>query len=504
MKKILAAILAAAMALTLSGCAGGDEKSGSDQLSKPNGGTVNTPISGGASGVGVNDPNTPGGNGTDHAQQNTGSGKLTRLAKIGLFRDSESANCTGEGCYNFKRLFEKVDFINLTYIDFALRREVVLCSDSSCKHDSELCNSYFSYNEIFPLTEVFVCGDHLFVLSTETDDDGSMAAGIHHGDGFEPKPETRRPTIFRMDLDGTNREKIYEAALGDIIEGQVFGDGDYLWFVTKTPTVDIYEETGAVYYHSKNRALLKLSVSTGTIAERIPLDDYNNIRLSIDGCAGDKIILSGIAYPNGTSAWDNINILAPSQNFGDNPSDYWEFRKKWEYVVFTLDPDTKELKEVCREMYDDLGNIYFQGDWVYFLIDDKLTRRNLLTHDTNESEDVNTPSEYRFDGFFLDKMTFTRITENWSDDATYLTDIGGTELIKSAYQLGFISDFRVLGVSGDKVVAVYETEKIPSVNNPGAYNIGEQKIGIIMLDDLFGGKNTVEPITPIGQMVSDF
>ncbi len=501
MKKILAAFLAAAMTLTLSGCAGGDQKSGSDQLSEPNGSAVNTPISGGASGVVVNDPNTPGVSGTDPAQQNTGSGELTRLAKIGVFRDSESANCTEEGCYNFKRLFEKVDFINLTYIDFASRREVVLCSDSSCKHDSELCSSYFSYDEIFPLTEVFVFGEHLFVLSTETDDDGSMSAGVYHAEGYEPKQETRRPAIFRMNLDGTNREKIYEAALGDVIEGQVFGDGDDLWFVMKTPTVDIYEETGAVYYHSKNRALLKLSASTGTIAERIPLDDYNNIRLSIDGCAGDKIVLSGIAYPNGTSAWDNMNILAPSQNVGDNPSDYWEFRKKWEYVVFTLDPKTKELKEVCREMYDTLSNIYFQDEWVYFLIDNKLKRCSLLT---SESEDVETPSGYRFDGFFLNKMTFTRKTENWNDDATYLTDIGGTELIKSAFQLGVISDFRVLGVSGDKVVAVYEVEKIPSVNNPGAYNIGEQKIGLLMLDDLFSGKNSVEPITPIGQMVSEF
>lgn len=500
MKKILAAFLAAAMALTLSGCAGGDEKSGSDQLSKPNGDTVNTPISG-APGVGVNDPNTPGGSGTDPAQQNTSSGKLTRLAKIGLFRDSESANCTEEGCYDFKRVFDKRGFINLTYIDFASRREVVLCSDSSCKHDSELCSSYFSYDEIFPITEPFVCGDHLFVLSTEIDDDGSMAAGIHHGEGYEPKPETRRPAIFRMNLDGTNREKIYEAALGDIIEGQVFGDGEYLWFVAKTPTVDVYEETGAVYYHSKNRALLKLSASTGTVSERIPLDDYNNINLNIDGCAGDKIVLSGIAYPNGTSAWDNMNILAPSKNIGENSSDYWEFRKKWEYVVFTLDPDTKELKEVCSEMFDDLGNIYFQGDWVYFLIDNKLKRCNLLT---SESEDVNTPSGYRFDGFFLDKMTFTRITENWSDDATYLTDIGGTDLIKSAFQLGIISDFRVLGISGDKVVAIYEVEKIPSVNNPGAYNIGEEKIGLILLDDIYNGRNNVEPITIIGQRISTY
>ncbi len=510
MKKTMAVLMALITALSLTGCKNGDPgASDTSAVGNHSGSAPDTPASGSdpnGTGGTVNDPNTPvnskGAGGTVPVSQEKEPGALRQLIDSRHFiNGGNDVKCTKDGYYDIRNIGGEYGYgLNLTYIDFASRREVVVCSDSSCKHNTETCTGFFSRKE-FMSTNVFVCGDHLFVLSTGYDQDGSFASGQpYYAEGHEPEPETRRAAIYRMNLDGTGREKIWQAELGDIIEGNIFGDGENLWFVAKTPTVEIYEKTGAVHYHSKNRALMKYSLSENKVTERIPLDDYNNIALELVGCSGDKFFLSGIAYPNGSSVMDNMEILGPSDKFGEVNEGYWELHDKLEYVVFTLDRNTKELKEVFRAKRGEVSGLEYYGEWLYYCKDDKdMYKKNLLT---GEQADVSIPSGYRFDGILADKMKLTRITPDWSDEKKYFTDLDGTNLTSSDLDStvkGALFELRIEAIAGDTAVVIYEIEKFPSLTSPGAYTIGATKFGLIKLDDYFNGRNNIEKVDSLYQ-----
>lgn len=431
------------------------------------------------------------------------SDELRLIYEGGIFLNAlNTCNCTENGYYSVKGL-SGGGYMNLTYVDFASRREIVLCSDSSCKHDNEKCASYLSRDLLLSVPGVFVNGEYLYLISTEYDQSGTTSAGEYTAPGYEPPEETRRAAIFRMNLDGTDRRKIWDADnIGDVIEERIFADGDDIWFAAKTPAIKIYEnpeseKNGAVFHYAKNRSLMRYSPSENKIVERIPLDDYNNITLDIFGAADGRFILSGMAYPNGTSMWDHMEELAPSPNFGDRNDEGWELRKKSDTVYFTLDPSTKEIKETFRKNYGELlklNNYEYDGSRMYCIREDySVYAVDLLTGETRE---VNVPKGYRLDGFFLDKMCFTRVTEDWSDNNTYLTDLNGENMtvseLVSTTPIG--SDYLLLGLSSDKAVMIYETEKIPSVNNPGAYHTGKRKAGLISIDDMVNGRANFEPI----------
>lgn len=508
MKKFTVILLTVTLALTLCGCGNTSSQNNSGNglnSSQPaaSDGTYTTRGSAapGGSSVPQNDPESP-----DAPAKSSDDIRL--IYEGGLFINAAATkNCTENGYYSVKGLSKaergKAKYMNLTYVDFASHREIVLCSDSSCKHNNEKCASYLSYDLLLSVPGVFVNGDYLYLLSTEVDQSGMTSAGEYTAPGYEPPEETRRAAIYRMNLDGTDRQKIWEADnVGDVIEERVFGDGESIWFAAKTPAVKIYDDpsskkNGAVFHYAKNRAILRYSSTENKITERIPFDDYNNITLDIMDVKDGKFILSGTAYPGGTSRWDNMEILAPSATFGDRDVEGREFRKKCEEVFFTLDPSTKEIKETFRITYGklyELENRRYDGSRMYCIREDySVYVVDLLTGETRE---VNVPKGYRLDGFFLDKMCFTRITEDWSDKNTYLTDLNGENMTVSEFVSGspIGSDYTLLGLSSDKAVIIYETEKIPSVNNPGAYHVGKRKAGLISTDDLINGRPNFEPI----------
>ncbi|MDE7231373.1 MAG: hypothetical protein K2N56_12925 [Oscillospiraceae bacterium] len=567
MKKTIAAFLAAAMALALSGCAGDGKKNGSDTVIDPTENTINTPINGGASGVGGNEPNvpgnvdvqggsdnsgaagngdvpradgnnsnvpsnggvpngdsnnsnTPGNSGTPGGEGNNsntpGNVNTSGSGNSSVFNDPEKNNserklqsvysgtdldmnaiaqksnfCTEDGYYRIQRLGDDRDIFNITYVDFASKREIVLCSDSSCRHNTESCASFISGHEMFT-TGIFVFDDKLWLLSTESDDEGSMGSE-YHAPGYEPKPETRRAAIFRMDLDGTNREKVYEAALGDIIERNVFGDGDDLLFVVKTPKVDtVKNNTGkeVMFYGSKNRALLRFSISQNKVVERIPLDPYKNISLTMRGCTGSRLILSGIAYPDGKSRLDYMDILAYETGSGHSSTkEQNELSNNCEIVFFTLDIDTKELKEVFRIKRGTLYSYLVYKNELYIRYsDDTVSAVDVLS---GTSRSVNIPNGYDFGGIFMDKLELYRIGK--SDDIAYFADIDGTNITSTRlFDLMNKDRVTILAAAGKKLIVQYDEETV--MRPEGGYTRTGVKLGLISIDDLVSGRRNIDRI----------
>lgn len=501
MKKIIAAFLAAATALALSGCAGGGEKSGSDPMSEPNGSTVNTPSNSGAPGGEDNNSNISGNGGAPGGtnSENDGGRDLVPLYNDGITLDSialGSKLCTEDGYYRIQSLGDDWHISNITYVDFASKREIVLCSDSSCRHNIESCASYISDHEMF-FPRIFVFNDKLWLLSSDYYQEGSMGSE-YHAPGYEPEPETRRAAIFRMNLDGTEREKVYEAELGDIIEMDVFGYGDDLLFIVKTPTVDTVKNNKGnviMFYGSKNRALLRFSVSQNKVVERIPLDPYKNISLNVRNCTGSHLIFAGTAYPDGKSKLDFMDILAFDTGHMQPPSkEQEELSNNCEIVFFTLDLDTKELKEVFREKSGSRNSYSVYGSELYIKHpDNTVSAFNVLSGTTRS---VNIPSGYEFRGIYMNKLKLYQIGKG--SEITYFADLDGTN-ITSSKLFDYMGDDRlwVLAVAGDKAIVQYdeEREKRPE----GGYTRTGIKLGLISIDDLMSGRRNIDRINNLGK-----
>lgn len=124
---------------------------------------------------------------------------------------------------------------HLMYMDFATKQEVYLCSNAGCKHNTADCPSVFLMNE-FPLyaSGIFVYGDKLYVLSKESDNEGSVTQDlVVSSDDAAVETEAAKAVLYEMNLDGTNRQKVFTFDAGLTVEDVVLGDESGLYFVTK-------------------------------------------------------------------------------------------------------------------------------------------------------------------------------------------------------------------------------------------------------------------------------
>ena len=113
------------------------------------------------------------------------------------------------------------------YMDYATCQEVYLCSDSSCRHDTQACTSVFS--DASYDGRIFLWDGFLYYLDRSPDTSGTTVITITG----ETETETRPSVLYRMNPDGSGREQIYTFDDNATVEDVAFGGPGGLYFVTK-------------------------------------------------------------------------------------------------------------------------------------------------------------------------------------------------------------------------------------------------------------------------------
>ncbi len=423
MKKIMSFILCTALTLTLTAC----EKS--TYISEEISSTISSTL--------------PASEPVSSTNENSGNDVSEKIGELLLLTKNNSlapffyAFCsTDDGAYilrkpsknNDKKLYGAY----LTYVDYASKQEVFVCSDSACKHDNEHCSAFFNESEFFCDNfgcRIFVFGDKLYLLSAPVDRDDDTYEGMRDPEYGTDDILKRSSAIYRMNNDGSEREKIYQADDKETIENFAVGEGDkYLWFITKTPIAEKDEKTGAFYLHSKNRALIKFDISEKNIVERIPLDDIENIVPLFEGISDGKFIFSGTAYADGGTKMDGYEkheIGVPGDPF---TSSEWERIENSETVYFALDRSNREINETFRVKYSEESYQRIQGDFLYRVFnDDSGYKVNLGTGERIDLE--NAKSELEPDIFesplFNSGEEQTQLLLTTKDKALIFREIGG-------------------------------------------------------------------------------
>ena len=398
---------------------------------------------------------------------------------------------TKDGYYSIEGFVASDRYAHITYIDYASGQEVILCSDSSCKHDTERCTSVIEPS----VSGMFFYKEHLYYYASDWDSEGVMSAGSSFGkddyDYGQWNEHMIQAALYRMNPDGTGRELVYTFGENDIMEGFAVGDENCIWFITKELDLVRDEKTGATLTTSKNRALVKLDPDERRIVEQIPIYYNDNINKSFIGVCGTRLIFAGIAYPGGKSKLDYMEILAPSPTVGDTSgmAEYSAFMSKCEYTFFALDISDKSMKEIYRGKFDDIGLDYNQvGDRLYIPTGKDYTSAFALDLNTGSTDDFPVPEGYKLDDFVGDRPLY--IT-NGKEYKRYFQDPDTGEMkkwvLESEYNTG-----EVIAINGDNALVVYDTvgEPVPGggVRNP------VDLYALMSLDDLYNGRANFKPI----------
>lgn len=475
MKRLFTVFIAAALAMSLCGCDRTDNDSESSN-------TVSTEQSTTAE---ENEPIA-----------NTGLTELTSTVRFNI-----SPSCgTETGMYYMDSLSIGKGNGYLMYIDYATKQEVYVCADSSCKHDSDRCTSFFSRDEFFTRDNscMFSYGGSLYYLSLPNNNDGGVGtqpSSVWEGD-------ERDRALYRLNPDGSNRERVFTFDKDIAVDSFVAGNGNDLWFYVRTPVVEYNENTKLYYRNSKDKAMIRLSLSERTIVERIPLK--NNDRLDyyrILGCVDDKFIFSVYEYPEGITI-KNIFEIQTDRDLAAEPiiSDHRleEIRQKTDEVIFTLDTKTKETKEIFRYNWvDGYGYRYFfSGDIMYICDyeDDSAIEVNMLTGEQTAHERFSPYDGYRVHAMLDGRFVFQPY--DGMDGPRYFSDPSTGELTKTELPSPTWSDRSivesVVTFEGDYVLILGKEINIENKH----FGVGGfyYEYYVMTTDDFFNGVDNLMPV----------
>lgn len=479
MKKLLVLILAAAITLSLTACDKADNYSES-----------NTDI-GGENFSSASSEST-GTNSTEQSAPDVPSAGANPIMLANNERPAlDWANSFGteNGIYNIKEEHNIVKIGTYSYImytDYATGQEVYLCSDSSCNHNTERCSSYLDNSEFIVNHEsrLFVYNGSLYYLNIPKNNDVDTVT-ITGGTLYE---EHHDPKLYRMDLDGSNRELVYTFDRELSVQPFAAGDGNALWFFVKTPTVDYDEDRHIYFFGTKEPTMIKLDLSDRSIVEQIPLYKFGDLEnISIVDCLDEKVIFWGSKLPEGVTRQD-INALHDLENPLLNYDKIQELTKNTRIIYFTLDLNNKEIGEIYRYDYEE-ENIDFEftdEEYVYLTDTEKQTTVRIDLKSGEKSE-FNPSDGYFAIGMAGGKFECRSVDKN--DQTVFFIDKESGEITSNA--LRSIYSEEDYSICDDAVAFGKDCVLIRSSHGSGFM---EYYYSIMSLDDYFNGRENLKKV----------
>lgn len=466
-RKAAALFLAAAM--WLGGCAGpAPDGQGGDSAGNRLGEAV--PLEAGGDGGAGEGPKNGAGVSGGTAQEDFGDG----LRILSMY---------DEGCHTQDGYYYQEDDMvelsdgsygsHLMYMDFQALREVYLCSNAGCSHDSPDCQSVLRYDD-FPLwsTLLFTYQDSLYLLSKEMDDDGSMHMDMVFGEEEALSDIEGSPSVlYRANLDGTGREKVYAFDGSVTLEDFVLGDDSGIYVVTKKLSA---ERNGAdSYIHSSERKLVRLDLERKEESEVCSMEFGDRVSWKVVGCYGRALVLQGTDYGR---------AISDEEMFDDDA--YKNLYENSEEVFATLNLGDGKVTEKYRVSNQGEKSVIVDGDRLYVSRSDDGSVRSIDLDTGAEKELCSRPGSY----YYLWRLIGDRLCcqEGDSGGGTDFMDVGTGEISHSGLvnkTLGWDLEYRA--VLDEDVLVIYDYEAVPT--GDGAYNITLEQYGLISKTDLYEG-----------------
>ncbi len=417
-------------------------------------------------------------------QQNAGgSGDLQLLSN----RYGDAACNTENGYYYLTtepmKLRDGSYGTHLMYMDFAAGREIYLCSTAGCKHDSLDCPAVFSYDD-FPITSTipFVFGDHLYILSREYDNDGSVSKGMITIGGDGRSVESQPAVLYRANPDGTDRKKIFTFDAGLTLEDKVIGDDKGIYIITKKLSAD--KDGNETYTTSSERKLMFLDLNSLSLSEVCSMDFGDHISWKIIGCCQNDFLLCGDDFGREITRDETWNEDV-----------YKELFKNSSKVYALLSREVGKPKEIARQSNRYNRSVRLLGNKLY-LSSEENQNIEVLDIQTGEKKTLCTLPQ----NLIMDTLGDTLCCRGWDlagEPTWYFVDTKTGEITHSPLTIlcnGWSIEFR--GETAMDVLFVYDYDA--TAGGDGSYEIHQYKHALISKDDLFAGKDSYRKIEMVG------
>ena len=164
---------------------------------------------------------------------------------------------------------------NLTYFDFASKKQIFLCEQPGCTHDTESCRSYST-----GIPQIYVINDGLVL--------------------FEMAPDKTKPANIQLaDKDGSNRRPLMEFPADCLVLDPVYHDGQNLYMMTQQTSKD----TGDII-----KTVMKVNLQNGERTD-IYTFDKEDYAASLSGVWGRNFIISHYRMDEQHNAYSDECVL---------------------------------------------------------------------------------------------------------------------------------------------------------------------------------------------------
>lgn len=282
--------------------------------------------------------------------------------------------------------------MNIMYVDYKAKKQIYLCDKSECKHDNEKCTSFIDF-KYGAMEKTILCDDkYLYLIVSEYNNENGVSTYISYpGQEKEDEPTT----IYRMNLDGSNKKILATLSTGEVLGDSFFTDGNYIYGVAMKSVTTALEENSNYTYSDSSR-LIGISNDSGEIKEVSKWDSDCRVL----GVFDNKVITLKLKFNKELTSEDKVD-----------EEKYMELLKNGEETIVSFDMKTGEFKELIsnksKEGY--YYNMYGKDIFYYSYQGDKI-----MVFDLNSNKEyVFLESKYSniqqiYDGYI--------ISSDWSDD----------------------------------------------------------------------------------------
>lgn len=444
-------------------------------------------------GCGENSPDVPGSApGTENMEaavpgestgQRTGNENQSSDNLHFLARLDENGCYTENGYYYLTQEAEKLSDGNygshLMYVDFAAQQEIYLCSNTGCTHNTLDCPSVFNYDEVpYASTLIFTYNGYLYLLAKEQDPEDAGVSVSASGD--DANIENAAAVLYRTNLDGTSREKVYEFDASVALEDFVLGDGSGIYVVTKKISTEISND--GTYSTSSERRLVFIDLNSKSESTVCSMDFNDNICWRVVGCYEHTLVLQGRDFGRKVSK---------EELFDDDAAK--ELHKNSEEVFATLDLNSGKISESYRLGNEREYSAFFSENMLYLSYSDDGSIMGVDLKSKEEKEIAVLPNNNIY--YVIDDKLCCR---SWgADDYSYYYvdvntgNISHSKLVNKC--TGWSLEFRA--VLDADVLVIYDYDAVET--ETGSYLVSGYQYGLISKADLFNGVDNYREIKMI-------
>ena len=157
---------------------------------------------------------------------------------LNLLTDSvwSASYSTNDGWYylntDYQLNDEENDLNKIMFVDYNKKQDKELCSKTGCKHNTNKCDSVLP-KEATRSNQIFGQNGYLYLVSSEHDNEGAMSIQYYEDEENDKASTSSKftPALYRMKLDGTEREKVMDFEKGVTFKETFLGDGESIYGV---------------------------------------------------------------------------------------------------------------------------------------------------------------------------------------------------------------------------------------------------------------------------------